>query len=251
MLLTKIVGYLNDTLRIEDFPLDSALNGLQVEGTGRVMKAALAVDVCERSIRSAARSGADILIVHHGLFWGGARPVTGPTAKRLRLLLKNGISLYAAHLPLDCHEEVGNNAQLAAMLDIEETTPFGKYHGIKLGLYGNLPRRVTPGNLAARLKKLLGTPAAILTFGPPSIRRLAIASGGAALLAQEASENGCDALLTGETAHSAYHTAKDAGISLICAGHYATEAPGVRALGELLRRELGLPSKFIDIPTGL
>jgi dinuclear metal center YbgI/SA1388 family protein len=249
--LRTVVRFLDDALKIGDFPGDSSLNGLQVEGSSRIEKIALAVDACERSISRAIATGADMLIVHHGLFWGEMSPITGIAAKRIGLLLGNGLSLYAAHLPLDCHPEFGNNAQLADLLGVEERESFGTYHGIKIALCGLLPRPITPKSLAAKLRKLLKAPVRIFPFGGRAIGKIGIVSGGGAFLAQEAAELGCHALLTGETSHSAFHTARDAGVNLICAGHYATETLGIKALGRLAGNELKLPVRFLDIPTGL
>lgn len=251
MRLATIVEYLDDTLKIADFPGDSSLNGLQVESAAKATKISLAVDACDKTIRRAARAGSDLLIVHHGLFWGEAQPVTGFMAKRIRLLLENGISLYAAHLPLDSHPEVGNNIQLAGLLDVNDPSSFGTYRGTAIGLQGRLPRPVTPGSMSRKIQKLFGAPVACFPFGPKRFSRLGICSGGGAFLVQEAAKAGCGALLTGEPSHSAYHPARESGISLICAGHYATETLGVKALGEVLSHEFGLPIRFIDVPTGL
>jgi dinuclear metal center YbgI/SA1388 family protein len=249
--LPSVVHYLDELLAPDEFPGDASLNGLQVEGSRRVERIALAVDACETSIRRAVRLKADILIVHHGLFWGETRPLTGILARRVGLLLTNGLSLYAAHLPLDAHAEIGNNARLAALLSIAEPHPFGRYRGAAIGLYGRLPREIGIRSLAAALRRKLGSRTSTFSFGPPRIRTLGIVSGGGAFLAQEAARRGCDALLTGETSHSAYHTAREAKISLVHAGHYATETLGLKALGARMRADLGLPAKFIDVPTGL
>jgi dinuclear metal center YbgI/SA1388 family protein len=178
-------------------------------------------------------------------------PITGVTARRISLLLANGVSLYAAHLPLDCHPQVGNNAQLARLLDIKDTASFGLYHGIKIGLHGRPARRISSTGFVNKSRRLLESSVTFFPFGPDRICKLGIVSGGGAFLVQEATDLGCDALLTGETSHTAYHTARESGINLICAGHYATEKPGIRALGSLLSDELEMPVTFIDIPTGL
>jgi dinuclear metal center YbgI/SA1388 family protein len=251
MRLATVVGYLDETLDTASFGADSALNGLQVEGSKSVRAVCVAVDACEESIRRAARAGADLLIVHHGLFWGAPEPVTGPTAVRLRLLLTRNVSLYASHIPLDCHPELGNNAQLALVLGMLDTERFGAYRGILMGIRGFLPREMTARSLAAKLRRILGSKVSVLPFGRPRIVRVGIVSGGGASLVRAASDAGCEALITGEMSHSAYHTARESRINLICAGHYATETLGVRALGDHLHRELGLPVRFIDIPTGL
>ena len=251
MKLEKLISFLDERLHIADFTADSSLNGLQVESSSAVKRIATAVDVSDSSIRKAAAARADLLIVHHGLFWGEPVPITGVMARRIELLLSKGVSLYAAHLPLDCHAEIGNNAQLAGLLGLERRRPFGKYHGMIIGLCGDLPRPITPAGIARKLRKSLGADSRIFGFGPERVRRLGIVSGGGASLVGDAAAAGCDTLLTGETSHSAYHTAREARVNLVCAGHYATETVGVKALGALLTTELGLPVKFLDIPTGL
>jgi dinuclear metal center YbgI/SA1388 family protein len=249
--LGTVTRFLDETLQIASFNSDGALNGLQVEGSKTVTSICLAVDACEDSIRKTFRAGADLLITHHGLFWGTSQAITGPLATRLGLLLTNGISLYAAHLPLDCHPDFGNNARLSQIFGLREIDTFGQYHGVEIGICGILPRTMTPLGVAAKLRRNLGSTVKTFPFGKPKVRKLGIVSGRGAALAPAASEKNCDALLTGETAHEAYHTARESRISLICAGHYATETIGIRALGEHIHRELGMPVRFIDIPTGL
>jgi dinuclear metal center YbgI/SA1388 family protein len=192
-----------------------------------------------------------MLIVHHGLFWGDQAPITGIMAGRVRTLLSKGVSLYAAHLPLDCHPELGNNAMIAGFLGIPETEKFGSYAGVAIGLCGKLPRPVKIVGLKRKLSARLGAPVQAYAFGPKTIRKIGIVSGGGAALTQAAADAGCDAILTGETSHSSYHVARENGISLIFAGHYATETFGVKALGEHLGNEFGLKTFFIDLPTGL
>lgn len=251
MHLKTVVDFLDETLRIVSFASDSALNGLQVEGSRTVGTACCAVDACEESIRKTIRARADLLITHHGFFWGTPQPITGPLATRVRLLLSHGISLYAAHLPLDCHPELGNNIRLARIFDLRETASFGEYRGVSIGIRGNLQREMTPRGVAVKLRSAINARVKTFTFGRSKIRTLGIVSGGGAGLVQAAADAGCDALLTGEGAHAAYHTARESRISLICAGHYATETLGVQALGEHLHRELGIQVRFIDVPTGL
>lgn len=251
MKLDRVVRYLDTTLRSTDFASDSAMNGLQVECSKNITKVATAVDACRESITRASSSGAELLIVHHGLFWGETVPLTGVMGKRIGLLFSKGVSLYAAHLPLDCHEEIGNNIGLARLLGLKNPKPFGVYRGITIGLEGTLPQRMTLRALSARLKKDLGGSPKTFPFGPSETKRLGIVSGGGSALVLQAMETGCDTLLTGEPAHSVYHTAREAKINLVCAGHYATETQGVKSLGRLIESELGLPSRFIDIPTGL
>jgi len=248
--LRSLVRFLDETLDIRSFRQDKSLNGLQVEGRAEVRTVALAVDACGESISRAVRRRADLLLVHHGLFWGETAPVTGILARRLGRLLGAGCSLYAAHLPLDCHPSLGNNARLAASLGIARTERFGEYAGVEIGLCGELPRPAGLKSLAAGVRRRLGGPVRSLPFGPRLVRRLGIVSGAGASLAQAAAEAGCDALLTGETSHSSYHTARECGVSLVFAGHYATETAGVLALGELIAGRFGLRTFFIDLPTG-
>ncbi|MBD3180514.1 MAG: Nif3-like dinuclear metal center hexameric protein [Candidatus Latescibacteria bacterium] len=252
LLLTTLTEYLDQLLRIDEFSsIDASLNGLQVEGAGRVNKISLAVDGCRASISKAARNRSDMLIVHHGLFWGDQQPVTGIMKKRLELLIRNGISLYAAHLPLDAHPSLGNNARLAEMLELNECGGFGEYGGREIGVMGDLTRKITPSGLARKIGKILSTRVELFDFGKPRIKKLAIVSGSGASLAGEAEEAGCDALLTGERSHSVYHSAYERGITLLCAGHYATETVGIKAVGQHLAREFKLDTLFLDIPTGV
>ncbi|RKZ06547.1 Nif3-like dinuclear metal center hexameric protein [bacterium] len=251
MKLKWIVSFLDDYLSVDAFRLDSSLNGLQVEASSTVKRAAVAVDASERSIRAAARKKAELLIVHHGIFWSCPTPITGVIAARIKLLFSKGVSLYAAHLPLDCNEEVGNNAVFARLLSLSDPKPFGDYKGVKIGVAGNLRKPVTINALAARVRRSIGGLIQLFPFGPAKINRVGIVSGDGASFAEEASETGCDVLITGESSHSAYHTAAESGISLICAGHYATETLGVRELAGVLTDRLGIETLFIDIPTGL
>ncbi|MBN2070401.1 MAG: Nif3-like dinuclear metal center hexameric protein [Candidatus Krumholzibacteriota bacterium] len=251
MKLSKITGLLDETLDIASFRADSSLNGLQVEGSPEVRRVALAVDACEEAIRKSKNLGAQLLIVHHGLFWNRNETITGIMAKRIKLLLINGISLYAAHLPLDVHPSLGNNARLASLLGLDNTFLFGEYSGIEIGRCGVLPEAVSPKSFSARVRKVLQAPVSSLLFGKSRIRKVGIVSGGGASLTSAAARSGCDALLTGETSHSAYHVARENRINLFCAGHYATETQGVRAVGSFLEERLGLDTKFIDLPTGL
>ena len=190
--LKRLVGFLDDTLDVASFKRDSSLNGLQVEGRSRVGRVTLAVDACEESILQAIRSRSDMLIVHHGLFWGGPVPITGITAKRLSLLLGRGISLYAAHLPLDCHPEIGNNALLASALGIDRTEKFGEYAGYVIGLCGALPVSISASGFAAKVRRLTGAPVRSFRSGRERIRKIGIVSGGGASMLKDAAEAGCE-----------------------------------------------------------
>ncbi|UCG53636.1 MAG: Nif3-like dinuclear metal center hexameric protein [Candidatus Latescibacterota bacterium] len=245
----KLVGYLDDYLEISSIP-DRSVNGLQVEGKSRIVRAAFAVDACLETIRASARRRMDILIVHHGILWGRNERITGVMKNRVAALIENKMSLYAAHLPLDCHEEVGNNAQMARLLGFELGVRFADYHGVQIGYLAETRRTLTRAELVRRIEKTLKTRVEVLTFGPPKIKRIGIVSGEAAGFAAEARDLGCDAFLTGETSHTAYHLAKEARINVIYGGHYATETLGIKALADHLRREFSLECRFIPAPTG-
>jgi dinuclear metal center YbgI/SA1388 family protein len=245
----KLVAYLDEYLAIDAID-DRSVNGLQVEGRGTVTRLALAVDASLKTIQGAAKLDADMLIVHHGLFWRRDELLTGIMHKRVAALIRAGISLYAAHLPLDCHAEVGNNAELVRLLGLKRGKPFGRYHGVDIGLTAEPGETLTRYRLARRVSKVLKTKPHVLGFGPERIRQVAVISGSAAELAGQAADAGCDTFITGETSHIAYHLAKEAGINLICAGHYASETVGVRALGRHLRQQFDVDCRFVSNPTG-
>jgi dinuclear metal center YbgI/SA1388 family protein len=229
---------------------DKAHNGLQVEGRETVARVGVATDAALATFALADEGGVDFLIVHHGLFWGVPTPIVGVMRVRVAALLDCGISLYAAHLPLDGHPEVGNNAVLARLLGLDDLRPFGVWDGRAIGCHGRLAQPLDPAELAARLEALLGARPDVLAFGRGPIERLAIVSGDAAELVDAAANAGLDALVTGETRHQAWHPALERGIHLIFAGHYATETVGVRALGDHLAERFGLETVFLDAPTG-
>lgn len=244
-----LVAHLDTYLEVDCWT-DKSLNGLQVEGADQISRVALATDTALATIAMAIEAGAQMLIAHHGLFWGRVEPVTGPMRARLAALLDAGLSLYVSHLPLDAHPEVGNNAVLARLLELEDREPFGRWGDRAIGVLGRLPATVDRAALAARLEALLGTRPDVLPFGDDAIRSVAVVSGAAADLIPEAAEAGADAFITGETSHTAYHQARERRMNVVFAGHYATETLGVRALGDHLEREFGLETVFLDAPTG-
>lgn len=250
MQLAELTSYLDEYLRIHDVPdYGGALNGLQVESAGGVERIAVAVDATQATIDIAARSGADLLLVHHGLFWDGNQPLTGRRYRRIRALLTAEMAVYSAHLPLDVHPEVGNNAVLARELGVAIEGTFGEYKGSAVGVWGSLELRREA--LAARLDSVLGTRVQMIPGGPERIRRVGIITGGAGDQVRAARAVGLDAFITGEGAHHNYFDAEEGGVNLFFGGHYATEVWGVRALGEHLQRRFDLPWTFIDRPTGL
>jgi dinuclear metal center YbgI/SA1388 family protein len=245
-----LVEYLDAYLRVEAIPdYPHALNGLQVEGAPDVSRLAVAVDACQATIEGAAAMDADLLLVHHGLFWGGLEPVVGRHAARLGRLLGSATSLYAAHIPLDLHPEVGNNAVLASHLGLASPEPFGAFNGIPVGLVGALA--VEREALANTLANLLGATPQVLAHGPERTARVAIITGGAGNMIASARAAGADTFITGEGAHHTFFDAEEWGMNVIYAGHYATETVGVRALAEHLAERFELPWEFIDHPTGL
>lgn len=244
-----LVAYLDEYLTVPEWP-DKSLNGLQVEGDPRVSTVALATDAALATFALAAGAGAEFLIVHHGLFWGETLPIIGVQRARIGALLEAGISLYAAHLPLDGHPEVGNNAVLARLLGLADSGPFGRQGERQLGVAGELPAPLDRAGLAARLEALLGVRPDVLAFGGETVRRVAIVSGAAAGLIPEADAAGVDAFITGETSHIAFHEARERGLNVLFAGHYATETLGVRALGDHLTERFGVETVFLDVPTG-
>ena len=246
--LQEIVRYLDTELRTAQIN-DASCNGLQVQGTHCIKKAGLVVDASMEAYRQAAEQGCQLIIAHHGIIWDGIRSVSGATYEHLRFLFQNDLNLYASHLPLDLHPELGNNAQLAAMLGLSDLQRFGLYKGLEIGYEGVFTPEVSLDFLVQNLCELLGTECMVFPFGKRSIGRLAIVSGGAAFELNEAIEKGIDCYLTGEPSHASYHTALEAKINVIFAGHYHTEKPGVQALGEVLSEKFGIESVFIDIPT--
>jgi dinuclear metal center YbgI/SA1388 family protein len=248
--LPEIVRYVDGYLRIgeiEDWP--NALNGLQIENSGRVTKIGAAVDVSTRVLEAAARKNVDFLIVHHGLFWPGLRPVTGALRRQVKLALGNDMALYSAHLPLDVHPKIGNNARLAALLGLKSTQPFLEEKGQLVGLKAraSLPR----GELAQRLRKALGGPVKAFNCGPNKTKTIGIITGAAGSEIDKVAQEKIDTLITGEAPHWAAVAAEELGMNLLLGGHYATEIFGVKAVAAHLSKRWNIPYTFISCPTGM
>jgi len=249
--LTTLVSFLDRELGLREFPGDESANGLQVEGSDNVSRIGVAVDACDSVFRSAADKDIDFLLVHHGLIWGGGiRSVSGLMKKRIQLLLRSNMSLYACHLPLDWHPHYGNNARLLDMLGIRKTGEFGEYHGKRIGQMGKLDRETPLKAFAARTGKLLSTEVRVFDFGR-KVRKVGVVSGGGWSALHDAEHLDIDTFLTGEPSHSAYALAEELKVNLVFAGHYATETPGVKAVGTMLMKKFGVEAVFIDRPTGL
>ncbi|HZR79385.1 MAG TPA: Nif3-like dinuclear metal center hexameric protein [Chthoniobacterales bacterium] len=248
--LSEIVAYADDYLRvdeIEDWP--NALNGLQIENSGKVTKIGAAVDVSTRVLAAAAKKKIDFLIVHHGLFWPGLQSVTGARRRQLKLALESDIALYSAHLPLDVHPKVGNNALLAAALGLKSTRRFFKEKGTLLGVMANTS--MTRAVLVRKLRAAVGAPVKSFDFGPDRPRKIGIITGAAGSEIYRVAAEKIDTFITGEAPHWAAVAAEELEMNLLVAGHYATETFGVKALAAHLGERFALPCEFLKFPTGL
>lgn len=249
--LSDITTLLDNTLRIREIKDASvALNGLQVENNGQVTKIALAVDGSQKTIEDAVSAGADLLILHHGIYWCGLRPMTGWFKKKIETCLRHNLAVYSAHLPLDLHPQLGNNAGIAQALGLQDCTPEVDYHGTLIGIAGTF--NGTVAELKQRYAQITGSPITgyIARANAPA-GRIAVCSGGAGDVIYQMHEKGYKTYLTGEENHWVVNAAQDLGVNILFAGHYATETIGVQALGKLLEATFGLPTVFIDNPTAM
>jgi dinuclear metal center YbgI/SA1388 family protein len=225
-----------------------AWNGLQVQGPSEIKKVAVAVDASGAIIRRAAEMGADFLLVHHGLFWDAERRITGHRYHKLERLIRSDIGLYASHLPLDRHPEVGNSVLLLRGLGLEPAAPFGDWNGNPVGW--SAPAEITRKEMCARIRAHLpGAPLRPLWFGEEFLRHVAVVTGSAADFMNEAAAAGIGTLVTGEASHQHFAMAQELGMNLVLAGHYATETAGVRAVGDIIASTFGLPVTFLDDPS--
>jgi dinuclear metal center YbgI/SA1388 family protein len=248
--LSDIVSYTNDFLRIREVgDWENALNGLQIENSGGVTKVGAAVDVSTRVLETAAKQNVDFLIVHHGLFWPGLQPVTGGLHRQLKLAFKNNIALYSAHLPLDLHPQVGNNAQLAAALRLRSNQPFFEEKGQMIGL--KMCTSLLREELDRKLQKVLRGPVKAFMSGPKKTGTIGIITGGAGSEIYRVARERIDTFITGEAPHWAAVAADELGMNLLLGGHYATEVFGVKALAAHLSKRFKIPWAFIDCPTGM
>lgn len=233
-----------DLAAFEDYP--GAFNGLQVENGGGVRRLAAAVDAHVGTLEAAVAAGADLLLVHHGLFWGPMAPLTGAAYRKAKLCLDHGLAVYAAHLPLDAHPELGNTAGLAKALGLEGGEPWFEAKGRAVGRRFEVD--LDRGELAARLEAATGR-ATVLAGGPARVRSLGLVTGGAG--GDVAAARGVDTFLTGEGPHWTYGLALELGMNVLYGGHYATETFGVKAVAAHLSARFGLPWEFLDDPSGL
>ncbi|MEY2408534.1 MAG: hypothetical protein QOF48_1204 [Verrucomicrobiota bacterium] len=248
--LSQVVRYCERTLRTSDVAdYDGAHNGLQVENRGGIERIAAAVDASLATIRMAIDAKADLLIVHHGLFWGARHPWTGRNYELMRLMIENNLAVYSSHLPLDLHPRLGNNVQLAGALGLRNLKPFFFEKEQHLGVQASAS--VPLKELAKRLELVVRAEPVVLPGGPTICRRIGIVTGGAGAEVKRAAAEGVDTFITGEGPHWTFGLAQELRVNVLYGGHYATETFGVKALGAELSRKFGIPWEFLDHPSGL
>ena len=248
--LPAIVQHCDQILRtasIGDY--DGAVNGLQVKNSGPVTCIAATVDASLATVKLAIAARADLLIVHHGLFWSPTHPWTGKKYELIRALIENNIAVYSSHLPLDAHPKLGNNAQLAAALGFKKLKPFFPSHGQPIGLQTVV--NISRDELASRLARATGAKPKLIPGGAKMCRRIGIVTGGAGGDQKTAAAAGVDTFITGEGPHWTYALAEELGLNVLYGGHYATETFGVKALAAHLSKKFRVPWTFLDHPTGL
>lgn len=248
--LADLVRHCDRTLRIAEFKdWDGAANGLQAQNSGRITRIAAAVDARAATLRLAVDARANLLIVHHGLFWSPTHPWTGPRYDLIRLLIDHDLAVYSAHLPLDAHPVLGNSALLARAVGLRRLTPFFEAKGRSIGFRGSA--RLTREQLVQRLALATGSRPVLLPGGPSLCRAIGVVTGGAGAELRDAAREGIDTFITGEGPHWTATVAEELGINVLYAGHYATETFGVKALADHLSRRFRIPWQFLDCPTGL
>jgi dinuclear metal center YbgI/SA1388 family protein len=248
--LAAIVKHCDKILRtraIGDY--DGAVNGLQVENSGVVTRLAATVDASLATVELAIAAKADLLIVHHGLFWSPRQPWTGKNYELLRRLAENNLAVYSSHLPLDTHPKLGNNAQLCAALGLKNLEPFFASHGQNIGFKSQM--KISRNALAEKLARATGAKPKIIPGGKEICACIGVVTGGAGAELKQAAAEGVDTFITGEGPHWTFALAEELGLNVFYAGHYATETFGVKALAAELAKKFGLPWNFLDHPTGL
>ncbi|MBO7392384.1 MAG: Nif3-like dinuclear metal center hexameric protein [Verrucomicrobia bacterium] len=248
--LEKIVAHCQTLLKVAEFEdWAEAMNGLQVQNSGKVTRIAAAVDISPRTVKMACDADANLLMIHHGFFWGGIRPWTGKRYEILRMLVQNDIAVYSAHLPLDAHPTLGNNALLCKKLGLKKIKPFMMMKGQTIGFKGEL--RIDRQRLKTLFEKILGAECRLLACGPEKCLRIGVVSGGAGEETADAFNEGVDTYITGEGPHWTWTTAQELGINVLYGGHYKTEQFGIQALAENVSKKFKIPWSFLDDPSGL
>ncbi len=250
VLLDELVTYLDQELKtasIPDYP--GAMNGLQLANDGKVVRIVAAVDASLRAIEAAAVGGPGLLIVHHGIFWRGVQPVTGPFYQKLKIAMDAGLAIYSSHLPLDVHPEVGNNVLLARAIGLQNPRPLLDHQGLALGIRGSWSG--SRQDMADSLNAVLGGRIHICPGGPETISDVGLITGGAGSEIANVAAAGVDTFITGEGPHWSYSLAEELGLNVFYGGHYATETFGVKAISTAGGAHFGIPWKFLDYPTGL
>ncbi len=248
--LQSIAAYCDEYLRIREIgDYENALNGLELENSGTVRKIAAAVDFSTRALQATADCGANLLIVHHGMFWSGLQPVTRTLYRQLKLALDRDIAIYSAHLPLDSHPEIGNNVLLMRALGIENSEPFFEEKGSLLGRRASI--EMPCSEIAKRLETAVKGRVECIRAGPETTRQIGIITGGTGGEIARVTAEGIDTFITGEAPHWAAVAAHEFGVNLLLGGHYATETFGVKALAAHLAEKFHIDWDFIDLPTGL
>jgi dinuclear metal center YbgI/SA1388 family protein len=248
--LKKVVELLEKELNtgeIPDYP--GAHNGLQLENGGSVSRVACAVDASLPVIKKAVAAGADLLVVHHGLFWQGVRPLTGPLFEKFKTAMDAGLAIYSSHIPLDVHPELGNNVRLSRALGLGDGKAFFDWKGIQLGRRSR--SEGTLGELKVRIEEVVGGSVLLRGEEEEPAGEVGIITGGAGSEIEAMAAEGLNTFVTGEGPHWSHPLAEELGLSVFYAGHYATETFGVRALAALLQERFGLHHCFIDHPSGL
>ncbi|MCE9542794.1 MAG: Nif3-like dinuclear metal center hexameric protein [Verrucomicrobia bacterium] len=249
--LSPLISSLNvllNTAAVSDYP--GAVNGLQIANSGVITRIAAAVDAGEAVISEAARVKGTLLLVHHGLFWNGVQPITGPLYRKIKAALDGDLALYSSHLPLDLHPKLGNNILLAKALGLTGIKPALELMGQSVGVTGKI-KSLTRNAFALCLSEAIGAKVHVAAGGSKKIQSVLVVTGGAGSQVARAAELGVDAFVTGEGPHWSYTSAEELGVNLFYAGHYATETFGVKALASHLSAKTGLPWSFVDHPTGL
>lgn len=244
---TKLLAYINEMLEPSAYS-DYCPNGLQVEGSKTISKLITGVTASQALIDRAVEESADAILVHHGFFWKGEDPtVTGIKYQRLKTLIENGINLLAYHLPLDAHPQLGNNAQLASLLDISIDGGLQPGEARPVGNIGRLQRPMPAAEFAKIIGRVLDREPLLIEGGEHQITTLAWCTGAAQGYIEQAADLGVDAYISGEVSEPTVHIARERGVHYIAAGHHATERYGVQAVGEHLADKFGLEYQFIDI----